>query len=55
MAEPVLRSIELEFVTQVLCPTSGITLTYPRMSDGWTKDMESNGYIVTHTEQEKSA
>lgn len=47
-----MREVKLKFVTEVLDPQTGSTLTYPRMSDGWARDMEANGYIVTNTEHE---
>lgn len=47
-----MREVRLKFVTEVLDPRTGNTLTYPRMSDCWARDMEANGYIVTNTEHE---
>ena len=50
-----MRKIELNYITEVLCPVSGITLTYLRMSDDWCQHMRDTGYIVTNTEEEYEA
>ena len=50
-----MRNIELGYITEVLCPVSGITTTYPRMCDCWCQLMRGIGYIVTNTEEEYEA
>ena len=47
-----MREVQLRFITEVLCPNSGGTLVYPRMSDEWAEAMREAGYIVTNTEEE---
>lgn len=47
-----MRSIRLEYVTEVLVPETGKTLTYPRMTEYWCAMMEDHGYVVTNTEIE---
>lgn len=47
-----MRKVVLYYTTEVLCPVSGITTTYHRMSDYWCQLMRDIGYIVTNTEEE---
>ena len=47
-----MRIIELYYETELLCPKTGRTLEYPRLSDAWADMMRNNGYIVTDTERE---
>lgn len=47
-----MREVRLRFVTEVLHPSTGLTLVYPRMSEEWAETMRKIGYIVTNTEEE---